>query len=381
MPTPLVNVLVGGRRLESHLLDRLLRLEVRESDSDPSVATLRLALSQRPTGEFVPLDDSVFAPGTAIAIEITPPGAMSRRLFDGYASHVRPHFEEIEANCYLEVIGMDIAAVLDAGDRIAAYPDMSDREAAAEVVGRYRIALKGEDTPGRQTEDGQLLVQRGSDWSFLKQLARRNGFVCYFEYDAATDAVVAWFRRPAVEEPPQADLTILRDANNLRWVDFQFTMLGPVRMVASAIDPLNKRIVRSDGALALDLLGAEDLGEQIEAGLIEAGAESVQGWLRDPFPTDVAVNAAATGATDFARFALEARGELDPALYRGILRARRPVLLKGVGRILSGIYYVRSVRTVLEEGRLSQSFIAYRNAAGQSGAEAFGQSAEEVPPA
>jgi hypothetical protein len=57
------------------------------------------------------------------------------------------------------------------------------------------------------------------------------------------------------------------------------------------------------------------------------------------------------------------------------------VLLKGVGRILSGVYYVRSVRTVLEEGRLSQSFVAYRNAAGQSGAEAFGQSAEEVPPA
>ena len=44
------------------------------------------------------------------------------------------------------------------------------------------------------------------------------------------------------------------------------------------------------------------------------------------------------------------------------------------------MYYVQSVRTTLADGALTQSFVAVRNATGQTGAEDFGQSAEEVPP-
>ena len=76
---------------------------------------------------------------------------------------------------------------------------------------------------------------------------------------------------------------------------------------------------------------------------------------------------------------IELRAELDPSLYRGLLRARRPVLVRGVGRRFSGIYYVQSVRTTLEGATLLQSFVATRNATGQTGQEDFGQSAEEVP--
>jgi hypothetical protein len=78
---------------------------------------------------------------------------------------------------------------------------------------------------------------------------------------------------------------------------------------------------------------------------------------------------------------IELRAELDPALYRGILRARRPVLVRGVGSRMSGTYYVTAVRTTVESGQLMQSFAAVRNATGLAGQEDFGQSAEEVPSA
>lgn len=65
----------------------------------------------------------------------------------------------------------------------------------------------------------------------------------------------------------------------------------------------------------------------------------------------------ATGPTRHAS-AVEVRGEVDCAHYRGLLRARHRVLLKGVGRTFSGGYYVHSVRTTLESGLLTQSFIA-----------------------
>jgi pyridoxal/pyridoxine/pyridoxamine kinase len=78
---------------------------------------------------------------------------------------------------------------------------------------------------------------------------------------------------------------------------------------------------------------------------------------------------------------IEARGELDPGLYRNLLRPHAPVLIKGVGDRLSGVYYVRSVRTLMQQGELTQTFVAVSNALGRTGQEDFGQSAEEEPAA
>ena len=380
MVSPFISVIIAGERLDSSLLDRLFSLEVRESDVDPTVATLRFSLIQQPTGEYSLIDDDIFTAGEALAIEIAAPGGLSQRLFDGYATHIRPHFEEIETNCYLEVIGMDAAVVLDAEERVATYPNVSDREAAEQILSRYQIPLTAENTVARQTEDDRLLVQRETDWKFLQRLARRNGFVFYLKYDEIQDSMVGHFHRPYVDEQPQADLTILRENHNLHWIDFQLTMTGPVRYVGAAIDPIKKQLIRSDATTELAIMGEDGLADKVEGVLTGAGATAAQVILRDPFPSDAALNAMATGKTDMTQFLVEARGELDPALYRGLLRSRLPVLIKGIGTNFSGVYYVRSVRTVLQNGLLTQTFIAVRNALGQTGQEDFGQSAEEVPP-
>jgi hypothetical protein len=128
------------------------------------------------------------------------------------------------------------------------------------------------------------------------------------------------------------------------------------------------------------VLVVDDAAAAVEEGLKAAGATGSVGLVRDPFPLDEAIGTETTAATDAARLVIELRAELDPALYRGLLRARRPVLVRGVGRRFSGVYYVQSVRTTLEEATLVQSFVATRNATGQTGQESFGQSAEEVPP-
>ena len=375
-----LNILLGGERLEAEVLRQLSRLEVRESDADPTVLALRFALRQLPNGEWSPIDSEHFEPGAELAAELAAPGGLPQRLFQGYVTHVRPHFEAIESNCYLEILAMDAAVVLDAHERVATYPDSTDSDAAAEVLGRYNIQLDSEDTPARHEEDRMLLVQRGSDWQFLKKLARRNGFRVYFEVDPDQGTLVCHFKKPDVEGTAQPDLVILQDGSNLNWVDVQQLMTGPVKVLGSAIDPISKRMVRGEGNTALADLGESSLADAVEGALTGAGAEGAARLMRDPFPLDTAINAASTGATDEARFAIELRGELNPSLYRGLLRARRPALIRGLGRRFSGVFYVSAVRTTLADGALTQSFVAVRNATGQTGAEDFGQSAEEVPP-
>jgi cellobiose phosphorylase len=47
---------------------------------------------------------------------------------------------------------------------------------------------------------------------------------------------------------------------------------------------------------------------------------------------------------------IEARDELDPGLYRNLVRPHLPVLIKGVGDRFSGTYYVTATRTLMREG-------------------------------
>lgn len=379
MPDPRLLVSIDGEPLDPAVLGLLSRIEVRESDADPTVLALRFNATQTPEGELTPVDEGLFVPAAKVSLQVEAPGGNPVRMFEGFVTHVRPHFETIESNTYVEILAMDAAVLLDAEERVQAYPDATDADVAEQVFQRYQISFTCESTGTRHEEKKQLLVQRSTDWQLVQRLARRNGFVCYLEPDPQSGAVTAYFRPRALGDTPQPDLTILRDGANLKWLDLQSTMTGPTRVAGAAIDPIQKRIVRADGAPVLSPLGEKLLDGDVEGGLTQAGATAAKSLLRDPFPEATAISAEGSAGTDRALFAVEARGEVDTALYRGLLRPRRTVLIKGVGRAFAGVYYVRAVRTTIDEGVISQTFVAERNALGLSGKEDFGQSAEEVP--
>src|SRR6476619_1108407 len=128
MPSPRVNLLVADSPLDPTVLAQMTRAEVRESDCDPSVLALRFRLVQRASGEFGPLDDDLFEPGAVVGFELEPPGGSTQRLFEGPITHIRPHFETIEANAYVEVLAMDAAVVLDAEERVVPWPNAKDSD-------------------------------------------------------------------------------------------------------------------------------------------------------------------------------------------------------------------------------------------------------------
>ena len=100
-----------------------------------------------------------------------------------------------------------------------------------------------------------------------------------------------------------------------------------MKKTGKKIDAVRKRIVRGEGVPALDSLGEDGLGEAIEQGLQSAGAEAATALLCRARPTDQGQAAESVSWTDRDRFVIEARGEVDPRLYRGLLRAPGMVLL------------------------------------------------------
>jgi hypothetical protein len=379
VPSPRINLLVAGSTLDPLVLAQLTRVEVRESDCDPSVLALRFTLVQRANGEFGPVDDTLFEPGVAIAFEVEPPGGLLRRLFDGYCTHVRPHYEAAAENAYVEVLAMDAAVVLDAEEKIAAWPNAKDSDVVGQILSGYQIESRAEDTQTQYDEDRHRLTQRATDWRFLQHLAHRNGMRFWFEYDDDSRRLIGHFAAPDLGGTPQPDVALLQDGACLNWADVQLLATGPVVVAGAAIDPLGKRIIRAPGDPAREVMGGQDAAEAVSSGLTSAGAAAATESASSSTGGAVRSAVAASAATDDQRFVVELRAELDPALYRGLLRARRPVLVRGVGRRFSGAYYVQSVRTTMEDNRLLQTFAALRNATGQSGQERFGGTAEEVP--
>ena len=79
----------------------------------------------------------------------------------------------------------------------------------------------------------------------------------------------------------------------------------------------------------------------------------------------------AQAVVDQSSFAITARGELNTVAYNGILRAKRPVSVRGAGRQFSGTYYVERVSHIFTADSYKQSFSLRRNAVGLSGREKF----------
>ena len=70
-------------------------------------------------------------------------------------------------------------------------------------------------------------------------------------------------------------------------------------------------------------------------------------------------------------WAIIAEGELNAAVYEGILRAKRTVNVRGAGSLYSGTYHVNRVLHTFSGDGYTQRFELRRNAIGLTGAEDF----------
>jgi len=350
---------------------------IETGDSLVGTAVIRLSLAQISDGQYPLIDENPFAPGDQYTISIAAPGGNDTTVFVGFVAAIRPHFEAIESNCYLEILLADHALILNSEDRSVAYPDSSDSDIAGEILSKYNINLEADETDAKPDSEDIIQFQRTNDWSFLKYLAKRNGFTVYFQPDPVNGETKCHFKKRDIDSSPQPDLTILRENSNLDWIDFQISCDHPYERSALDIDPIEKKLIRSDASSIDNPMGDNLFVEESEQGVIRAGATAASRHIRGFLPRDVSMNTEAKGHISKDHLVIQVAGSLSPSLYRGLLTANAAALIKGVGERLSGIYYINRLITTLENGNISQQFFGVSNALGRAGSEQFGQSAEQ----
>jgi phage protein D len=202
------------------------------------------------------------------------------------------------------------------------------------------------------------LIQRGTDIQFLQHLAARNGYECYVR--SGDGGIEGHFHPPKHDAQPQGTLTVnMGAATNVNRFQARYDMLGPVIAKGATLDPDD---ASSQDGSANDATKSDDMGDESS---VPADRPRRVLLSQLAMAKSGEVQRYAQSIVDRSSWAIVAEGDLNTLAYGGVLKAKQPVMVRGVGRAFSGRYYVERVRHIISgDGSYVQRFTLRRNAIG-----------------
>ena len=366
-------LLVDGQPVDPAVLAAVQQLDVEDHADLADILRLAVGIGVREDGTgWTVLDDDLFGRLRRLTVTLTVGSGQAETLLHAHVVETRAELSSQPGHSVLRVVAMDPSVLMYLEEKIRAWPDMTDADIADSVFGEYGFTAKVEPTqPARQDDDAPT-VQRGSDIQFLRRLAGRNGCECYVDVEPTSGAVEGHFHPPKLEDEPQGVLSVnLGSATNVDRFAARFDMLRPVTVDAGSLDTEDEdeQRVQVDQP-SLRALGKAGAGpdDQPRKVLLTGTGLSQAGELQRY----------AQAVADESAWALTAEGELDTALYGGVLRAKRPVLVRGAGQQLSGTWYVERVLHTFTADGYTQRFTLRRNALGVTGQERFADAGDSA---
>lgn len=360
---------VNGRAAGPEILNAIKQIDVEDHAELADMLRLRLAVSVKENGSgWTILDDGLFDRLVNIKLSITIGSGNSIPLIDAYVIESTAQFSNDPGNSVLTVVAMDPTVLMHLEEKVKAWPNMADSDVASSIFsdGAYGFNAIVEATNYTRDENDHTLTQRGTDIQFLQQLAERNGYECFVELNPSSGAVEGHFHPPRHDEQAQGVLSVnMGAATNVNAFRARFDMLKPATVQATTLEVENA----SDEPANADTSSQTEMGGEpstsndrprkvLLSGLGMGQAGEVQRY--------------AQAVVDRNSWSLVAEGELNTLAYGNVLRAKRPVMLRGAGRQFSGRYYVeRVLHTIKSDGSYVQKFTLRRNAVGLTGSENF----------
>lgn len=339
------------------VVDALESVEVQHNDRQRDGFQLAFKVGRRRQAQdFRLLDEGWLDPPNRVSILVLLKG-LPEVLINGVVTRHEfvPSYQPGETQ--LRVTGEDTSVLLDLKERSRSYPNRSDSEIVEEVLRDYP-ALRGDvtRTSDSPSENQRVPSQRRTDLEYIRELARNNGFVFFTEPTAIPGLSMAyWGPRDRPNLPKQPPLSHdMGSVTNVERIDFRFQALDPVSPQASIIEPLTGRTLAIPAPNLTQGGMAGRPAQPLRTTVLRdtANLDFIQASLR--------VLAEASSGAD----AVRGTGELDVMRYGRVLRSRRQVGVRGVGKTHDGYYYVEQVTHRLRRGEYRQSFTLSREGQG-----------------
>jgi phage protein D len=360
---------VDGSPASAAVLNAVKRIEMEDHAAMADMLRLRLAVAVREDGSgWTLLDDQLFTRLVNLKLSVTVGSGSAIPLISAYVIEIDTNFASEPNGSLLTVTAMDPTVLMHLDEKVRAWPNMKDSDVASAIFSdaSYRFTPVVESTRWSRQENDHTLIQRGTDIQFLHQLAGRNGYECFVEMNGDGE-IEGHFHPPRHDGQAQGTLTVnMGEATNVNRFHAKFDMLGPTTARASTLDPDDASAQQGQ---ADDATQADGMGDQpavpadrprrvLLSQLAMAQAGEVQRY--------------AQSVVDRSSWSIVAEGEVNTLAYGGVLKAKQPVMVRGVGRQLSGRYYVeRVLHTIGSDGSYVQRFTLRRNATGLTGQENF----------
>jgi phage protein D len=356
-------VWLGGQPADDAFYDRLLSVEVEEHADMPAAVQLRLPLSRTASGELSNVNDPGLRPLQQVAVTATPEGGRAAVLFDGYVLGHKLHLESGVRDSHLEVYGQDASWLMNLEEKTREWVNVTDGTVANRLFGEYGITPAAgnlDDDSGMYREAAHTLMQRGTDFAFLRTLARRGGRLLRVSGGALPGLPTGVFAPPDVRATPALTLTPNDpEAPNVRRLDFEWDVMRPTA-------------VRARQTSFADASGTPLSGDVRESGLASLDARDLATFAGRPLtvmlttPVDEAgdLQRRAAAVLRDAGWFVRCSGDVDLSAVRAVVRAGAVVAVSGVGGVHSGNYLVWSVRHTISPDAHRMHLVLARNAVG-----------------
>jgi phage protein D len=366
VPAVSYNLLIDGAPASPELLELIQEIEVEDHAEMADMLRIRLSTAVSESGSgWTVLDDDLFPRLTNIKILVTVGSGPSETLIEAHVIVNETEFSNEPGESGLEVVAMDPTVLMNLEEKVRPWPNMADSDIAEVVFGEYRFDTDIEPTQPARPEVDHMSTQRGTDIQFLKYLAERNGYECYVEVAARGGRVEGHFHPPRLEKKPQGVLSInMGESTNINSFKASNDMLGPTTVQVTGLDIES----HSDQPAAAQEAALVDLGR---AAALEEDRPRRVLLSQTGLALSGELQTYAQAVVDRSSWAITAEGELNTVAYGGLLRAKRPVLVRGAGRQFSGLYYVEKVLHTLTADTYVQRFSLKRNALGLTQRERF----------
>ena len=337
------------------LLQPLRRVEVRNDVEAGDGFQLTFAVTRDAFGRYDVV--GTLSPGTRVWIGVVV-GVTPEALIDGVVERHDLGVSDRPGETTLTVTGTTVSSLLGLEEKDQPHPNQPDFVIVTGILASYaQYGFVPEVTPTTDVpiELQRIPHQRETDLALLRRLADANGFVFYTE--PITFGVNRAHWGPVVRAGlPQRALTRgMGSHGNCGQLTFAHDSLAPEGATGTFVEPVTKvRVpVPALPSLRLPPLSASPAPARRTTRLRSTGNAG-------PIQTALASAAAATRAPE----AVTGRGTVETARYGGVLRARRPVGVRGAGLEHDGFYYVTSVTHEIERGAYTQSFGLSREGTG-----------------
>jgi len=345
----------------------LREIEIETSIGSASIFRLHFDLSRNMFGDFDALAIDIFRPQVPVKISIAAGLPIPQVLINGYIKNAQLNVGDAPGTSRLEVVGMDaLGTIMTNTQQSFPYPNMSDSDIAAFIFFRHGMLSIVDPLPLTRTELDTKTTQRAYDAPFLIAIAEYNSVDLFVQPDPFLGTDVGHMHRPNLHLPHQGVLSIdFGSQSNLTQFTVSNDMLRPTGAVGAMIEQHTRVPQPAFGLFSTDLpMGREptllrNFSAPVERPLFACAANPAEAQLR-----------ASARATATSR-SITAQGEVDGIKLARPLRVGLPVLVRGAGELNSGLYYVQSVTHRISRDDYRQSFSAWRNAAGLTGAETF----------